>query len=169
MDKKASVFIIMGVSGCGKSTIGRLLADTFKIPFFDGDDYHPEVNVKKMASGNPLNDADRAGWLRRLNDLAIEFKATGVVIACSALKESYRKILRENLKNEIEFVFLQGTFEEISHRLNQRKNHFMPSGLLESQFDALEIPKDAISVSITKTPSQIITDILMLRKQKNPD
>lgn len=158
----------MGVSGCGKSTIGRLLADELAIPFFDGDDYHPEANLKKMALGNPLNDADREGWLKRLNSLAIEHKSVGAVIACSALKVSYRAILKEHVNETIEFVYLDGTFEEISTRLQQRKNHFMPAGLLKSQFDTLEVPHEAIAVSITKTPNEIINHILKLYKQKRP-
>lgn len=159
-----TVFIVMGVSGCGKSTIGRLLACELTIPFFDGDDYHTEANVKKMALGNPLNDTDREGWLNRLNGLAIENKNKGAVIACSALKNSYRLILKRNLDSLIEFVYLYGTFEEISDRLKKRKNHFMSTGLLKSQFDTLEVPNDAISVSITKTPLEIITRILEVYK-----
>lgn len=162
----APVFIVMGVSGCGKSTIGKLLANELEVPFFDGDDYHPEVNVKKMASGNALNDNDREGWLKRLNSLATENSNLGAVIACSALKDSYRTILRQNLSKNIEFVYLQGTYEEISDRLAQRKNHFMPSGLLKSQFSTLEVPTDAISVSITKAPSEITAHVLNYYKQK---
>ena len=166
--KNAHIFIVMGVSGCGKSTVGRLLANALEIPFFDGDDYHPETNVKKMALGNPLNDNDREGWLKRLNSLAIEHKSAGAVIACSALKASYRVTLKQNLDNQVEFVYLTGTFEEISDRLKQRKNHFMPKGLLKSQFDTLEVPHEAISVSITKTPSEITSRVLKLYKQKRP-
>ena len=168
LKSNVTVFIVMGVSGCGKSTIGKLLADELKIPFFDGDDYHPNANVKKMALGNPLNDTDREGWLKRLNGLAIENKNKGAVIACSALKNSYRLILKRNLDPLIEFVYLNGTFEEISDRLKKRKNHFMSIGLLKSQFDTLEVPNDAISVSITKTPLEIITRILEVYKQKKP-
>lgn len=162
------VFIVMGVSGCGKSTIGKLLADELEIPFFDGDDYHPEANVKKMAAGNSLNDNDREGWLKRLNSLALENSKVGAVIACSALKESYRVILSHSLNYQIEFVYLNGTFEEISNRLMQRKNHFMPTGLLKSQFNTLEVPNNAISVSITKTPIEITNHIIEFYKQKKP-
>jgi gluconokinase len=165
---KAPIFIVMGVCGCGKSTIGKLLAEALNVPFYDGDDYHPEANVKKMASGNPLNDNDREGWLKRLNSLSIENSNLGAVIACSALKESYRSILRQNLSKQIEFVYLQGTFKEISDRLAERKNHFMPSGLLKSQFSTLEVPTDAISVSIVNPPKNITNQILELYKQKKP-
>jgi len=163
---KAPILYIMGVSGCGKSTIGKLVAKKFDIPFFDGDDYHPEANVKKMAAGNPLNDRDRQSWLERLNELSIENKNKGVVIACSALKETYRGILKRQLENQTEFVYLKGTFEEISERLQQRQNHFMPAGLLQSQFDTLEVPVNAIVVSITKNPEAIAAEIKEKYKNK---
>lgn len=159
MNKK-HIYIIMGVSGCGKSTIGMLLAEELGIPFFDGDDYHPEANVTKMASGSALNDKDREGWLHALNDLALEHKSSGAVIACSALKESYRIALRKNLEDEMVFVYLQGSFSEIYARLQERKGHYMPIELLKSQFETLEEPKDAIEVSINHSPKVIINEIL---------
>ena len=159
MDKPL-IYIVMGVSGCGKSTIGKLLAATLKIPFFDGDDFHPEANVQKMASGLPLNDEDRKGWLQKLNEIAIEHKASGAVIACSALKETYRNTLKENLEKQMVFVYLKGTFEEINARLKERQGHYMPIELLKSQFETLEAPADAIQVSINHSPDEIISEIL---------
>ncbi len=159
MDRKG-IYVVMGVSGCGKSTIGLLLAEKLGIPFFDGDDYHPEANVKKMKSGLALNDDDRKGWLEALNELAIEHKQKGAVIACSALKESYRSLLRKQLKKELAFVYLKGSFSEIHARLQKRKGHYMPIELLKSQFETLEEPKDAITVSITHSPDRIVTEIL---------
>lgn len=162
------VFIVMGVSGCGKSTIGKLLAAEFEFSFFDGDDYHPEENVKKMSSGIPLNDEDREGWLRSLNKLAKKYSDKGAVIACSALKKSYRNSLMKALKNQMEFVYLEGSKEEILSRLEERKGHFMPPGLLDSQLDTLEVPLHSITVSIKETPTKIVSEIIRKYKSKKP-
>ncbi len=155
---KPIVFIIMGVSGCGKSTIGKLLASQINIPFFDGDDYHSQSNVEKMSKGNPLNDEDRKGWLQNLNELAQEHSHTGAVIACSALKQKYRNHLRDNQSN-MQFVYLEGSKEEILERLQQRKNHFMPADLLDSQFETLETPVNALNISIQDIPDTIVDKI----------
>lgn len=150
----------MGVSGTGKTTIGKLLSEKLKYPFFDGDDYHPEENVKKMKAGTPLNDDDRKGWLIRLNQLALEHKKSGAVIACSALRKNYRGLLRAGMGNKIKFIFLKGSFELIKSRLENREGHFMPLGLLQSQFDTLETPSKALSVSVEDSPSEIVEDIV---------
>lgn len=150
----------MGVSGCGKSTIGELLASKLKIPFFDGDDFHPETNVTKMAKGIPLNDKDRKDWLQSLNELATKNKDKGAVIACSALKEAYRTQLRKDIGDKMAFVYLSGSFDDILIRLKKRKDHYMPVDLLRSQFDILEVPKDAISVSILLPPEEIVSKII---------
>jgi 6-phosphogluconate dehydrogenase len=150
----------MGVSGCGKSTIGNLLAHELEIPFFDGDDFHPESNVKKMSSGQPLNDNDRQGWLETLNRLAKEqLSINSCVIVCSALKQKYRDILNSDIESKTKWVHLSGTFEQIYERMSSRSNHFMPSELLQSQFDTLEEPKNALHVDISRTPENIITTI----------
>ncbi|PCJ94200.1 MAG: gluconate kinase [Flavobacteriaceae bacterium] len=149
----------MGVSGCGKTTIGTLLSKELNIPFYDGDDFHPEVNVKKMEAGNALNDRDRHDWLVRLNELAIEHP-DGAIIACSSLKEAYRSILCNNIENRVVWIHLKGTFKEISERMSKRENHYMPSSLLQSQFDVLEAPDNGITVDITKPPDQMIEGIL---------
>ena len=154
------VIFIMGVSGCGKSTIGRLLAQELDIPFFDGDDFHPEANIKKMSNGQPLNDDDRQGWLETLNNLAKkQLTKNSCVIVCSALKQKYRDTLSLNIKTETKWVYLSGSFDQIFERLNSRDNHFMPSELLKSQFDTLEEPKDALRVDIGLTPENIIKTI----------
>lgn len=150
----------MGVSGSGKSTIGKKLANELDFQFFDGDDYHPESNVQKMKSGTPLNDDDRKGWLEKLNQLGLEHQTKGAVIACSALKEKYRAILLSGLKEKGEIIYLKGSFKEIKHRLEERKGHFMPINLLKSQFETLEEPKNVITVSIVNPPEKIISQIL---------
>lgn len=168
--REPKILIVMGVSGCGKSTIGKLLAATFELPFFDGDDYHPQENVAKMSKGIPLTDADRKGWLQRLNQLAKAHRQTGAIIACSALKKGYRDQLSHSVTPQMAFVFLKGSKTEILARLKKRKNHFMPAGLLDSQFDALEVPSESITVSIAKSPIDIVSEIVSkLSSEKNPD
>ena len=147
----------MGVSGCGKSTIGKLLSQDLKIPFFDGDDFHSKENISKMSKGLPLNDSDRKGWLESLNELAKKkLINSSCIIACSALKESYRKILSFDIEGQTKWVHLSGSFESIYNRVNARKDHFMPSKLLQSQFDILEEPEHALKVDINLTPEEII-------------
>lgn len=160
--RNPKIYFIMGVSGCGKSTIGSLLANELKIPFYDGDDYHSKTNVNKMASGQPLTDEDRMGWLLKLNELAHSKREEGAIIVCSALKESYRKILDANLHENARWIYLSGSFEEVLDRLQERKGHFMPAELLKSQFETLEIPQKAIKVSINMSPEEIANQILGL-------
>jgi len=161
MDSKTGpVFFIMGVSGCGKSTIGTLLSEELSVPFFDGDDFHPDCNVSKMAAGEPLTDADRRDWLLTLNKLAAKNSEMGAVIVCSALKARYREILSDKIEDKVTWILLEGTFEEIQQRLNARKGHFMPASLLRSQFETLEIPEKAIAVSISPPPTTILRNIV---------
>ena len=150
----------MGVSGTGKSTIGKMLSKELNIPFFDGDDFHPEANVLKMASGQPLNDEDRYDWLISLNELAKKHKNKGVIIACSALKASYREILKNDMDTVMRFIHLEGSFDLIQSRMKQRSSHFMPAKLLESQFATLETPEEALNVSIVPPPDKIVAEIL---------
>lgn len=145
----------MGVSGVGKTTIGKLLSSKINIPFYDGDDFHPEANRNKMAAGHPLNDDDRKGWLASLNQLAQKTQSKeGAIIACSALKNHYRTQLSKGI-NEIYFLHLKGEYQLILDRIRQRSGHFMPPELLQSQFDTLETPKKALTFSITMTPEEI--------------
>ena len=155
-------FIVMGVSGCGKSSVAKAFAEQSGGKFLDGDDFHPQCNVEKMSKGIPLEDADRWDWLDVLNDLMLRHEKQGegpLFLACSALKQSYRDRLRENVKT-LNFLFLNGSFELIHERMQARKDHFMPAGLLESQFEALEVPEYGIHVDISGSPEAIITSIL---------
>ena len=150
----------MGVSGSGKSTIGKLLSQELNIPFFDGDDFHPKENIQKMSNGQPLNDNDRQSWLEVLNGLAIkELKKNNCIIACSGLKQKYRETISQNIETQTNWIYLSGSFDLISKRLSRRKNHFMPLDLLKSQFDILEEPKDAFQVDISLSTNEIIKTI----------
>ena len=142
----------MGVSGSGKSTVGALLAQRLGVEFLDADEFHPPENVVKMAAGLPLDDADRRPWLERLN--AELRKRKGAVLACSALKESYRKILAQGI--DCRFAHLRGSIELIRSRMQERKHRYMPASLLESQFAALEAPARAIEVDIAEAPGHCV-------------
>jgi len=146
----------MGVSGCGKSTVGALLAERMGAEFLDADDFHPPENVAKMAAGAPLDDADRAPWLARLN--AELRRRRHSVLACSALKETYREALRHGV--DCRFVHLRGGFELIQARLAARRHRYMPASLLESQFAALEPPAGAIEVDVAAPPAECVAAIL---------
>jgi len=160
MPNGKTVIVVMGVSGSGKTKIGKLLSEKLSRPFYDGDDFHPEGNIKKMSSGTPLNDEDRKEWLISLNKLAVDHRDKGAIIACSALKKNYRSLLRAGMGNCMAFVYLNGSFELIKSRLEKRKEHFMPIDLLKSQFAALEPPSKEITVSIEETPANIIKEIV---------
>jgi gluconokinase len=147
----------MGVSGSGKSTIGAPLAERLGLPFFDADEFHPPANVAKMGSGVPLTDADRWPWLALLNE-----KLKGerdAVLACSALKKSYRDALSDGL-TDCRFVHLRGSIELIRARLAERKHRYMPASLLDSQFATLEPPSAAIDVDIAQAPERCIEQIM---------
>jgi len=154
----------MGVSGSGKTTIGELLSKKTGIPFFDADDYHPQANKEKMKAGQPLNDEDRKEWLKALHALAITHQQlNGAIIACSALKEKYRHTLSDGIEKPL-WIFLKGSYALILERLLQRRGHYMPASLLQSQFDSLEIPASAFAVKIDQSPEQIVETILAIGK-----
>ena len=154
------IIYVMGVSGCGKTTIGKKLSQRIHIPFFDGDDFHSEANKEKMKSGHPLTNQDRTGWLLRLNELAKEqAKKKGAIIACSALKEEYRIVLSDEISVPIYWIFLQGSYDLIKKRMEMRKGHYMAASMLRSQFDSLEIPKYAITIDISTSLDDIVTQI----------
>jgi 6-phosphogluconate dehydrogenase len=156
------IYYIIGVSGSGKTSVGKSLAHKLNIPFFDADDFHSPENVAKMAAGQPLTDDDRTSWLSALNAKACEqHKAgSGAVFACSGLKERYRETLQASLANHTQWVFLKGSYELIFERMKQRINHYMPAGLLKSQFETLEEPQYGLTVDIEQPVDEIVTQIL---------
>ena len=150
----------MGVTGCGKTTVGVLLARELGWAFHDADDYHPAENVAKMKAGTPLGDADRWPWLDRLNALLRdnERESTNVVLACSALKQSYRERLAQGCAT-LRFVFLDGTPELIRARLAARHGHYMNPALLDSQFATLERPQEALRLDADASPEALVKAI----------
>ena len=150
------IVVVMGVSGAGKSTIGKLLAFRLGCPFLDADEFHPPENVAKMTAGAPLTDSDRRPWLELLNRKLLKEK--NAVLACSALKESYRQALAHGIA-DCRFVHLRGSLELIRARLAERKHRFMPASLLESQFAVLEPPKDAIDVDVNSSIEECLATI----------
>ncbi|HEY2722320.1 MAG TPA: gluconokinase [Chitinophagaceae bacterium] len=164
----SKIIYIMGVSGSGKTTIGKKLSQSTGIPFFDGDDFHSEANKEKMRAGHPLTDEDRAGWLTRINELAKEqMKKNGAIIACSALKEKYRTILSAGITVPLYWVFLQGSYAAIEKRMEERRGHYMKSKMLASQFETLEIPANAITIDISKSPDEIVDLIVSKTRVKS--
>ena len=162
--KPLCALVVMGVSGSGKTTIADKLAERLGWTCEDGDKYHPKSNVEKMRAGHPLTDEDRWPWLNAIADeIERVCKAHGqVVIACSALKRVYRDVLLRG-RDDVRIVFLNGTQRLIAHRLALRKDHFMPPGLLDSQFSTLEPPgcdENAIDVSIDAPVDTIVDDIV---------
>ena len=161
MSNQPQALILMGVSGCGKTSVGQQLSQKLGWPFYDGDDFHPPENVEKMAAGNPLNDEDRAPWLAILHDLIKTHLDEGksMLLGCSALKQKYRDQLAEG-NPEIVFVHLSGDFDLIYGRMIAREDHFMQSEMLHSQFATLEEPKDALVVDISQNLDTITEEII---------
>jgi gluconokinase len=164
--------VVMGVSGCGKSTVGRLLADSLGWPFVEGDDNHPPENIARMSAGIPLTDDDRRGWLDTLAGRirAARATATPIVLSCSALKRRYRDRLRTD-SPALAFVYLHGTPDTLRARMAARTGHFMPTGLLDSQFAALEPPapdEAAVTVDVTLPPAEIARQALAALTHAHP-
>ncbi|MDT8414510.1 MAG: NADP-dependent phosphogluconate dehydrogenase [Flavobacteriaceae bacterium] len=160
------IVVLMGVSASGKSTVGQLLSKALDIPFYDGDDYHPQANKDKMASGQPLDDQDRQGWLESLNALAkAALQKEGCILACSALKESYREILSHGLGHRTDWVMLHGDFDLLRDRMQARSGHFMPQSLLQSQFDNLEKPEYGLHLDVQQSLEAMVNAIVNYYKQ----
>lgn len=154
------IVVLMGVSGAGKTTVGELLAEDLGWSFYEGDDFHPQANVEKMSQGIPLTDRDRQDWLDRLRALIDRLLASGqsAVLACSALKSSYRRQLGQG-HGGVRFVYLRGRFGLIEERLAAREDHFMPEELLEDQFETLEEPEEVLTVPVNQPPERIVHQI----------
>lgn len=155
------LYVVMGVAGCGKTSIGQGVADRIGATFIDGDDFHPASNIEKMSSGQALDDQDRWPWLSIVaSELA---KRKGIVlVGCSALKKQYRDFISEKAGEPVTFIYLKGSRELIENRMRSRQGHFMPTSLLDSQFAALEEPQEeenAFAVSIDQSQAEIIEAI----------
>ena len=154
------IVVLMGVTGSGKTTVGRVLAKELHWKFYDADDYHPAANIEKMKQGIPLTDEDRKPWLQTLAKLIEDTRNRGenIILACSALKHAYQEYLRHHL-DAVRYVCLCGSEDVIQRRLAARKGHFMNPQLLPSQFEILEPPDDAIRVDVTGSPNEIVGEI----------
>jgi gluconokinase len=159
----------MGVAGSGKTTIGKRVATTLGWPYFEADDFHSPANKAKMGSGIPLNDDDRAPWLVSIRAKMDACRTGGqsAVFTCSALKEKYRSILLGG-SDDAALVFLTGDFETIVARAAGRRGHYMKADMVKSQFEALEAPKDALTLDITLTPEEIVQTVLAHLRATNP-
>lgn len=171
MEKKINLrWVVMGVSGAGKSEIGARLAAALDVPFLEGDSFHPEVNVTKMSAGIPLNDDDRAGWLRKLRDeiSAARERGEGLVLSCSSLKRRYRDLLRSG-DPDLCFAHLHGEREILEQRMRTRPGHYMPASLLESQLrdlEPLQADECGVRLDLTQPPEQLVGTILQTQKQQ---
>lgn len=162
---RVRLVVVMGVCGSGKSSVGAALAQRLNAPFLDGDDYHTAANVTKMAKGAPLTDEDRWPWLDALGRALVDAadSSTVAVAACSALRRAYRERLKQSAGEEILFTYLEGSLELITQRMSARIDHFMPTGLIDSQFATLERPETderAITIDIRPSVSEVAQNIL---------
>ena len=162
MNDKFVTFLIMGVAGSGKTTVAQKLTEEINAFLIEADDYHSKNNIKKMSSGIPLNDEDRYDWLVKIREEIIKRQKTqNLVVTCSALKEKYRSIL--NVKNYY-LVYLKINKETARKRINNRRDHFMPDSLVESQFSILEEPKKAITLNQSLNPDEMVNQLILTFK-----
>ena len=158
---KTRFFIVMGVSGCGKTSVGKSLARSLGWDFYDADDFHPPANVAKMANGIPLDDSDRAPWLATLHDLissSLNADKPGVR-ACSALKERYRQRLMDGNEG-VQLIYLKGSYDLIWSRMEKRTDHYMKPHMLKSQFETLEEPTNALTMGVSMSVDDIVQEIM---------
>lgn len=160
------IYLIMGVSGAGKTTVGEALSHQVDCPFYDADEFHPPENIEKMSQGIPLTDRDRLPWLVAIKEVIDQHQQsqTDAVITCSALKQSYRNLLQKNTQDLI-WIYLKGSYQQILKRLEKRSGHYMKPRMLLSQFNALEEPQNAIVIDINLSVSEI-TQTIILETQK---
>ena len=153
------IIVLMGVTGSGKTTVGRLLAGDLGWAYLDADDFHSEQNIRKMKSGTPLNDDDRRPWLESLRETIQDYlsRNENAVLACSALRESYREFLL--LDERVKFVYLKGDYRMIQERLAERRGHYMDPALLDSQFETLEEPTESLRIDASSDPAAIVSII----------
>ena len=160
MNDQFITFLLMGVAGSGKTTIAQKLTEEINAFLIEADDYHSKNNIKKMSSGIPLNDEDRYDWLVKIREEIIKRQKTqNLVVTCSALKEKYRSIL--NVKNYY-LVYLKINKETARKRINNRRDHFMPDSLVESQFSILEEPKKAITLDQSLNPDEMVNQLMLI-------
>lgn len=156
-----TVFVLMGVSGAGKSTVGRRVADELALTFIDGDDFHPQVNIEKMAAGTPLTDEDRAPWIEALaKEINARQPSRDAVVACSALTKFVRDLLRECVTEPLHFILLTADPAIVQQRLSQRPPHFMKPSMLGSQLAALQWPSDAIVIDVARPFDAVCGDVV---------
>jgi carbohydrate kinase (thermoresistant glucokinase family) len=156
------VIFITGVAGSGKTTIGKLLATKTGYSFYDADDFHPQQNIDKMKAGQPLTDEDRWPWLNNIHQfVSKEIISNNIIVACSALKQVYRDCLSKGIADHCRWIFLNGDYGIIRDRMQKRAGHFMPESLLQSQFEILQIPLESIEVDISKSPEEIVNQIIL--------
>jgi len=155
------IYTLMGVSGCGKTTIGQMLAQKMSLEFFDADDFHTDSNKLRMKNNIPLNDEDRSSWLAKLaKNIVLWNKSGDAILACSALKQKYRDVLSSQSTEDVVFIYLKGEIKLVDNYIRYRKKHFFSRVLLESQYEILEEPEKAIVIRIDSTPENICNKIV---------
>ena len=155
------VIYIMGVAGSGKTTIGQKLSSKTSFAFYDADYFHPQQNIDKMKAGTPLTDEDRWPWLENIHAFVTQqLQTCNIILACSALKQVYRERLSSGIETQCRWVYLNGSYQTILERMQNRTGHYMPTTLLQSQFETLEVPDNIIEVNIAMTPEEIAEEII---------